>query len=90
MPRTPNAKFMQLQQPDAVLAAIVGDEPLSRPEITKRIWAYFKSVGAQDAKQRRQINAVTPELQALFGVHSWITMFDLPRIVGLHITPAEG
>jgi chromatin remodeling complex protein RSC6 len=90
MPRTTPATFMQPQQPDAVLGAIVGTEPLPRTEITKKIWTHIKANGAQDATNRRQINATTPELRALFGVHSWVTMFDLPRIAAQHYTPAEG
>ena len=43
-------------QPSAELAAIVGSTPLPRTEITKRLWAYIKEHGLQDAKNRRMIN----------------------------------
>jgi chromatin remodeling complex protein RSC6 len=89
MPRTANASFMKLQRPDAILAAIVGPEPRSRPDITVRIWAYIKSASLQDTKNRRQINAGTPEFRALLGGADSCTMFELPKFVGLHISPAE-
>jgi upstream activation factor subunit UAF30 len=97
MPRTANASFMKLQHPDAVLAAIIGPEPRPRTEITVRIWAYIKSHGLQDAKNRRFINARTPEFAALLGA-DWpvvdgvqaVSMFQLPGVIGRHIAPAEG
>ena len=35
--------FFRLHQPDFVLAPIVGAEPISRTEITNRVWAYIKA-----------------------------------------------
>ena len=41
----------------AALGAIVGTAPLSRAEMTKRVWAYIKQHALQDAQDRRQIKA---------------------------------
>ena len=43
--RKPNAAFMKPVQPDATLAAVVGDKPLPRTELTKKLWAYIKRKG---------------------------------------------
>lgn len=89
MPRTPNAKFLAPQQPDAVLAAIVGSDPLPRTEITKAIWKYIKKHDLQDGSDRRRINAGTPAFRALIDDADSCSMFELPRFFAQHITPAE-
>jgi chromatin remodeling complex protein RSC6 len=81
MPRT-NAAFMKLQQPDAVLAALIGPEPRSRPEITKRIWAVIKSTGCQAG---RTILGATPQMRAFIGAES-IDMMQLAKCVSAHVT----
>ena len=40
--RKPNAAFMKAMTPSAVLAAVVGMNPLPRTEVTKKIWDYIK------------------------------------------------
>lgn len=40
--RKPNAAFMKPVQPDDKLAAVVGEKPLPRTELTKKLWAYIK------------------------------------------------
>lgn len=87
MPRTANAgpsKFMAPVQPDTVLAAIVGAEPLPRTEITVRIWAYIKAHSLQDKSNRRQINA-DDTLRPLFGGRDSVTMFELQTCVSAHL-----
>jgi len=85
--RTPSAAFMAPQQPDAVLAAIVGAKPIPRTEITKKIWAYIKKNGLQDAKNRRAINA-DDKLKALFGGKKQVSMFELTKLVNVHLKKA--
>jgi upstream activation factor subunit UAF30 len=79
-----NAAFMKPVQPDAVLGAIVGTEPLPRSEITKRLWHYITSYGLQDATNRRQINA-DDAMRALFDGKDSVTMFELPKCVSRHL-----
>ena len=43
--------------PSPELGAIVGMAPLSRAEVTKRVWAYIKAHELQDAQDRRHIHA---------------------------------
>ena len=43
--------------PDEKLALVVGDKPLPRTELTKKLWAYIRKSGLQDKKKRTMINA---------------------------------
>src|SRR4051812_25670033 len=65
-PRKPNAASMKEMKPSAALAVIVGNKPLPRTELIKKIWAYIKKHGLQDAKERRNITAEAA-LAAVFG-----------------------
>ena len=82
--RTPNAAFMAPKQPAGPLAAVVGDKPLPRTEITKRLWAYIKKNGLQDAKERRMINA-DDKLKAVFGGKGKVSMFEMTKLVSKHM-----
>jgi chromatin remodeling complex protein RSC6 len=82
--RTPNAAFMKPMQPDAALSAVVGSSPMPRTEITKKLWAYIKRKGLQDAKNRRQINA-DENLKSVFGGKSNVSMFEMTKLVNKHI-----
>jgi len=85
--RTPSAAFMAPQQPDDILAAVVGAKPVPRTEITKKVWAYIKKNGLQDAKNRRAINA-DDKLKALFGGKKQVSMFELTKLVNVHLKKA--
>ena len=83
--RTPSAAFMTPMQPDAALGAVVGNNPIPRTEITKKIWAYIKRNGLQDSKNRRAINA-DDKLRPVFGGRSQVTMFDMTKLVNRHLS----
>ena len=82
--RTPNAAFMRPMQPDAALGAVVGSNPMPRTEITKKLWAYIKRNGLQDAKERRMINA-DDKLKPVFGGKGKVSMFEMTKLVNKHI-----
>lgn len=82
--RKPNAQFMKPVIPDAVLAAVVGATPLTRTELTKKLWAYVKKHGLHDKKNKRMINA-DEKLKALFGGKAQVSMFDVTKIVSKHL-----
>ncbi len=82
--RKPNAAFMKPVQPDALLGAVVGLSPMPRTELTKKIWAYIKKNGLQDAKQRRNINA-DDNLKAVFGGKKTVSMFEMTKLVNAHL-----
>jgi len=83
--RTPSAAFMRPVQPDNQLSAVVGSSPLPRTELTKKLWAYIKRNGLQDAKNRRAINA-DDKLRPVFGGRSQVTMFDMTKMVSKHVS----
>jgi upstream activation factor subunit UAF30 len=82
--RVPNAAFMAPKQPDAALAAVVGNNPIPRTEITKKLWGYIKRNGLQDAKERRMINA-DDKLRPVFGGKGKVSMFEMTKLVNKHI-----
>ena len=83
--RTPNAAFMKALTPSAQLAAVVGDKPLPRTEVVKKLWAYIKKNGLQDAKNRRAINA-DDKLKPVFGGKAQVSMFDMTKLVSKHLS----
>ena len=70
--------------PSPELGAIVGTEPLSRAELTKRVWAYIKRHNLQDAQDRRQINADAQLKQVLRK--DQVSMFELTKLLNQHVT----
>jgi chromatin remodeling complex protein RSC6 len=82
--RKPNAAFMRPVMPSAALAEVIGNKPMPRTEVTKKLWAYIKKNGLQDAKNRRMINA-DDKLKVIFGGKSSVSMFDMTKLVGRHL-----
>ena len=78
--RKPNAAFMKPVTPDAKLALVVGSTPLPRTEMTKKLWAYIKKNGLQDAKKRIMINA-DEKLKPIFGGKKQVSMFEMTKLV---------
>ena len=64
--RKPNAAFMKPVTPSPALAEVVGAKPIPRTEVTKKLWAYIKKNGLQDAKNKRMIKA-DAALKTVFG-----------------------
>jgi upstream activation factor subunit UAF30 len=82
--RQPNQAFMKPMQPSAELAAVVGDKPMPRTEVTKKVWAYIKSNNLQDAQQKRMINA-DDKLKKVFGGKGQVSMFEMTKLVNNHL-----
>ena len=82
--REPSAAFMREMQPSDELAIIIGSKPLPRTEVTKKIWAYIKLQGLQDAKNKRMINA-DDKLRLIFGGKNQVSMFELTKLVNQHL-----
>ena len=78
--RKPSAAFMKPVQPNAKLALVVGEKPLPRTELTKKLWVYIKKNGLQDKKVRTQINA-DEALKAVFGGKKQVSMFEMTKLV---------
>ncbi|MFL5577509.1 MAG: SWIB/MDM2 domain-containing protein [Gemmatimonadaceae bacterium] len=81
--RAPNAAFMKAMQPSEQLGAVVGNQPMPRTEVTKKLWAYIKKNNLQDAKERRMINA-DDRLRPIFKKDQ-VSMFDMTKLVNKHL-----
>lgn len=69
--------------PSAALAAVIGTDPVARPEAVKKLWEYIKAHNLQDPKDKRTIVA-DDKLRAVFGKDS-AGMFELAGILGNHL-----
>ena len=81
--RTPSAAFMKPIQPDPKLALVVGEKPLPRARVTKKLWAYIRKNGLQD-KDCDQINA-EENLKAVFNGKKSVSMFEMTKLVSGHV-----
>lgn len=80
-----NSKFMQPMKTSKELAAVVGEGPMPRTEVTKKLWAYIKKNNLQDAKNRRNINP-DEKLQKIFGGKKAVNMFEMTKLVNKHLS----
>ncbi|MBN1210535.1 MAG: hypothetical protein JXB05_37120 [Myxococcaceae bacterium] len=71
--RKPNAAFMKELTPDAELAAVVGEKPLPRTAVIKKLWDYFKKNGLN---QGQFIN-LDDKLKAVYGNKKQIKMTEV-------------
>jgi upstream activation factor subunit UAF30 len=81
--RKANAAFMKPVTPSPALAEVIGNKPMPRTEVTKKLWAYIKKNQLQDSKNKRMINA-DETLRPIFGKSS-VNMFEMTRLVGKHL-----
>jgi upstream activation factor subunit UAF30 len=65
---------------------VVGDRPMPRTEITKKLWDYIKKHNLQDKVNRRMINC-DGALRALFGKGS-VSMFEMNKLLQAHLKKA--
>ena len=82
--RTPNAAFMKAMTPSPQLAAIIGDKPVPRTEVTKKVWEYIKKNNLQDATKRTMINA-DPKLKEIFK-KGQVSMFEMTKLINNHLS----
>jgi chromatin remodeling complex protein RSC6 len=81
--RTPNAAFMKAMTPSGALAAIIGDRPVPRTEVTKKVWEYIKKNKLQDAANKRMINA-DAKLKEIFK-KGQASMFEMTKMISGHL-----
>jgi len=77
--RKPNAALMAPMTLNDKLSAVIGNKPLSRGQIVKKLWDYFKKNKLQDPKNKRMINA-DALLKPLFG-KAQVSMFEIGGII---------
>ena len=66
------------------LEAVVGKGPLTRAEVTSKVWAYIKANGLQDQTNKRNINP-DGKLAEVTGKDQ-ITMFQLTSLVSKQLS----
>lgn len=66
------------------LEAIVGQGPMPRTEVTKKLWDYIKKNNLQDRTNKRNINP-DQKLGSVLGSTATIDMFQLTSKVSKHI-----
>ena len=78
-----NPAFMKPLQPSKELAAVVGSEPLPRPEVVSKVWDYIKKNNLQNPENRREILA-DQKLNAVFGKDK-VSMFEMNKHLAQHL-----
>jgi len=81
------AKNNALQKPvnlSAQLEAVVGKGPMTRAQVTSKVWDHIKSNGLQDKTDRRMINP-DAKLGQVIG-NDQISMFKMTAAVSKHLT----
>jgi chromatin remodeling complex protein RSC6 len=82
--RTPNAAFMKAMTPSPALAADIGDKPVPRTEVTKKVWDYIKKNDLQDKAKRTMINA-DAKLKDIFK-KAQVSMFEMTKLINSHLS----
>ncbi|MGK7311591.1 MAG: SWIB/MDM2 domain-containing protein [Candidatus Longimicrobiales bacterium M2_2A_002] len=75
----------QKVQPDAMLAKVVGNQAMTRSEITKKVWDYVKKNKLQDSENRRMINA-DDTMRPIFNGKNQVSMFEMTKLVNQHVS----
>jgi upstream activation factor subunit UAF30 len=70
--------------PSAELSLVVGNKPMPRTEITKKVWDYIKANKLQDAQNKRMINA-DDKLKPIFNGKKQVSMFEMTALVSKHL-----
>ena len=81
------AKNNALQKPVNVsgdLEAVVGKGPMTRAQVTSKVWDYIKKNGLQDKTDKRMINP-DATLGKVTGA-AQISMFKMTAAVSKHLT----
>jgi chromatin remodeling complex protein RSC6 len=79
-----NPALMKPLQPSKELAAVVGSDPLPRPEVVSKVWDYIKRNNLQNPQNKREIMADS-KLEKVFGKKS-VTMFEMNKHLAQHLT----
>lgn len=80
-----NKGFMKPMNVSPELAAVVGEGPMPRTEVTKKLWDYIKSNNLQDPENKRNINA-DENLKKVFEGKETLSMFEMTKYVSKHLS----
>jgi len=82
--RKPSAAFMKALTLSPALAEVIGNKPVPRTEIVKKLWVYIKANKLQDKANKRMINA-DAKLKPIFGGKGQVSMFDMAKHISKHV-----
>ena len=85
MEKKANSAFMKPMNVSPELAAVVGNGPMPRSEVVKKLWVYIKGKDLQDPKNKRNINA-DENLKKVFGGKAMVNMFEMTKLVSKHLS----
>ncbi len=80
-------KTNALQKPVTLsgdLEAVIGKGPMTRAQVTSKVWEYIKANSLQDSKDKRQINP-DAALGKVIG-NAQISMFKMTAAVSKHLS----
>ena len=80
-----NSAFMKPMTISSDLAKVVGNGPMPRSEVVKKLWVYIKKNNLQDSKNKRNINA-DENLKRVFGGKGVVNMFEMTKLVSRHLS----
>ncbi len=83
MVRAANPALQKPMQLSPELQAVVGDGPLTRAEVTKKMWDYIKQKNLQNPSNKRNVLA-DDKLRAIFKKDE-VTMFEMTKLVNAHL-----
>lgn len=81
------AKNNALTKPVTVsgdLEGVIGKGPMTRAQVTSKVWEYIKANNLQDSKDKRQINP-DAKLGKVIGT-AQISMFKMTAAVSKHLS----
>ena len=80
-----NSAFMKPLNVSADLAVVIGNGPMPRSEVVKKLWVYIKGHNLQDPQNKRNIKA-DEALKTVFGGKAVVDMFEMTKLVSKHLT----
>jgi len=85
MVKNANSAFMKPMTISPELAVVVGNGPMPRSEVVKKLWVYIKGKDLQDPKNKRNIVA-DEALKKVFGGKAVVNMFEMTKLVSKHLS----
>lgn len=85
--RKVNPALLRPYKLSADLEAVIGPGPLPRSQVVKKLWEYIKAHDLQDPAAKRMINA-DAKLKVVFGGKGRVDMFEMTKLVNVHMTAA--
>ena len=84
MVRTANPALLKPMNISPELEAVVGQGPMPRSQVVKKMWEYIKQHNLQNPANKRNILA-DDKLKAIFGCKAEVTMFEMTKLASAHM-----